>query len=176
METTTISQQQRPRRMRVIKLRSRRPQTGMCSLSHASVEMPASRKKPSKHVIEKLLPATHKSASPRVVRIRGNIDLQLAESLLSDVKALFKSKKELRTQSILDALAVKKPWDSICSGKRIDARRLAALLKPFGISSRDIRFKTGAFKGSAFKGYKKEWFLDAGRKSNVNSNNSAKTK
>jgi len=163
MQTATIKAQRQ--RMKVIKLRSRRPATGMCNLSFASVEKPASRKKPTNRTIEKLLPATAKSASPKVVRTLSNIDSQLAESLLSDVKAIFKSKKvaQLRTQSILDALADKKPWTTICNGNPIGARRFASLVKPYGINSRDIRFSGSA---SAYKGYKKEWFINADRSSN----------
>ena len=134
----------------------------MCNLSFASVEKPASRKKPSKHVIEKLLPVTPIVASPKVVRTRSNIDSLLAESLLSDVKKLFLSKKpvqqQLRTQSILDALADKKPWSTICNGNPIGSRKFAALLKPYGISSRDLRFS-----GRAYKAYKLEWFEHAAR-------------
>ena len=161
MQPATIKPQRKP--MKVIRLtsRSRKPATGMCNLSFASVEKPASRKKPSKRVIEKLLPATSKAASLMAVRTQSNIDSHLAESLLSDVKAIFKSKKvaQLRTQSILDALADKKPWSTICNGNPIGARRFASLVKPYGINSRDIRFSGSA---SAYKGYKKEWFVNAG--------------
>ena len=156
MQTATIKAQ-RPR-MKVIKLRSRRPATGMCNLSFASVEKPASRKKSNKRVIEKLLPATPKAASPKTVRTRSNFDSQIVESLLSDVKSIFKLKKvaQLRTQSILDALCAdkKKPWATFHNGKEIGARQLASLLKHYGIHSRDLRFS-----GFAFKGYKLEWFL-----------------
>jgi hypothetical protein len=137
----------------------------MCNLSFASVEKPASRKKPKQRVIEKLLSATPKPASPKVVRSGSNKDSLLAESLLSDVKKLFLSKKpaqqQLRTQSILDALADKKPWSTICNGNPIGSRKFAALLKPYGISSRDLRFS-----GRAYKAYKFEWFVNAARCSN----------
>jgi len=165
MQTATIKSQ-RPRIKRVIRLSSARSPIGqLCSLSFASVEKPASRKKPSKRVIEKLLPATPKAASSKVVRSGSNTDSHLAESLLSDVKAIFKQKKDacqLRTQVILDALNAdkKKPWATFCNSNPIGPRQLASLLKPYGIHSRDLRFS-----GSAFKGYKKEWFVDAGRSS-----------
>ena len=156
MQPATIKTQ-RPRIKKVIRLRSRRPATGMCNLSFASAEKPASRKKPKKRVIEKLLPATPKAATPKVVRTRSNIDSRLAESLLTDVKAIFISKKasKLRSQSILDALCAdkKKPWATLCNGNAIGPRQLASLLKPYGIHSCDLRFS-----GSAYKGYKKEWF------------------
>jgi hypothetical protein len=162
MQTATIKAQ-RPRIKKVVRLRSSRPATGMCNLSFASVEKPASRKKPKKRVIEKLLPATPKAASPKVVRSGSNIDLRIAESLLSDVKAIFKSKKvaQLRTQSILDALADKKPWSTICNGNPIGPRKFAALVKPYGIISRDHRFS-----GRAYKAYKLEYFLNAVRSAN----------
>ncbi|MBW4056360.1 MAG: DUF3631 domain-containing protein [Proteobacteria bacterium] len=160
MQTTTIKAQ-RPR-MKVIKLRSRRPATPMCNPAFAAVGKPVSRKIPSNRVIEKLLPATPKVASPKAVRSGSNIESRLAESLLSDIRTIFKLKKaaQLRSQSILDALYVdkKKPWATFCNGKEIGARQLASLLKPYGIHSRDLRFS-----GSAFKGYKREWFITAGR-------------
>jgi len=155
MQTATIKSQ-RPRIKRVIRLSSARSPIGqLCSLSFASVEKPASRKKSKKSVIEKLLPATPKAC----IRDR-------ADSLLMDVKAIFKQKKgacQLRTQVILDALCAdkKKPWATFCTGNPIGARQLASLLKPYGIHSRDLRFS-----GSAFKGYKREWFLNAGRVTN----------
>jgi hypothetical protein len=165
MQPATVKPQRKP--MKVIQLtsRSRKPATGMCNLSFASVGKPASRKKPKKRVIEKLLPATAKAASPKTVRTRSNNDSQLAESLLSDVKAIFLSKKasKLRTQSILDSLGDKKPWDSICSGKRISGRRLAALL-PDGIHSMDLRFE----KGETYKGFKREWFIESYHQTNNN--------
>ncbi len=106
--------------------------------------------------IVKLLPAALKLPVASKTG-SGRIDpSQLDTQLLSEIKGIFKIRKvaELRTQSILDALALKKPWTSICRGKAINSRRLAALLKPFGIHSRDLRFTDGAFKG-----YKKEWFV-----------------
>jgi len=166
MQTATIKSQ-RPRIKRVIRLSSARSPIGqLCSLSFASVEKPASRKKSKKSVIEKLLPATPKAGSTKVVRSGSNIDSRLADSLLMDVKAIFKQKKgacQLRTQVILDALCAdkKKPWATFCTGNPIGARQLASLLKPYGIHSRDLRFS-----GSAFKGYKREWFLNAGRVTN----------
>lgn len=165
MQTATIKSQ-RPRIKRVIRLSSARSTIGqLCSLSFASVEKPASRKKPKKRVIEKLLPAKPKAASPNAVRTRSNIDLHLSASLLSDVKEIFKLKKvaQLRTQSILDVLRAdkKKPWATFCTGKPIGPRQLASLLKPYGIHSCDLRFS-----GSAYKGYKKDWFVNAGHSSN----------
>ena len=161
---TAIIKAQRPR-MKVIKLRNRRPATGMCNLSFASLEKSASLVKPSKRVIEKLLPATPKAKAPKVARSGSNIDTRLAESLLVDVKAIFNRKKpaqQLRTQSILDALCAdkKKPWATFHNGNQIGSRQLASLLKPYGIHSRDLRFT-----GRAYKGYKREWFLNAGRNS-----------
>ena len=159
METATV-RPQRPRIARVIRLSSARSPIGqLCNLSFASVEKPASRKKPKKCVIEKLLPATPKAAAPKVAKSGVNMDSRIAESLLSDVKAIFKLKKvaQLRTQSILDALCSdkKKPWATFHNCNPIGPRQLALLLKQFGIGPRDIRFS-----GSAYKGYKREWFIN----------------
>jgi hypothetical protein len=158
MHSISNVQQQR---MKVIRVSNKRtPETQMCSLSHTLPEKPASCKaaKPKRRKIEKLKSATPKAETSKVKRSGLRVESQLAEALLSDVRAIFKSKKatKLRSQEILDALACKKRWAYVCRGKRINARRLAALVKPYGISSRDLRFQAGAYKG-----YKKEWFLDA---------------
>lgn len=164
MQAATIKAR-RPLIKKVIKLRSRKPVTGLCNLSFTSVEKPASRKKPNKRVIEKLLPAEPKAASIKVAKSGINVDSRLAESLLMDVKAIFKMKKavQLRSQIILDALCAdkKKPWATYCQGNKIGPRQMACLLKQFGIGPRDIRFS-----GKAFKGYKREWFLNVGLSSN----------
>ena len=98
----------------------------------------------------------------------GRIDpSQLGTQLLSDIKGIFKLKKEskIRTQYLLDVLADKKPWSKICNGKPIDARRLSSLM-PKGIHSRDLRFADG----SAFKGFRKEWFIATSNAKGKNSN------
>ena len=41
-----------------------------------------------------------------------------------------------------------KPWATFCNGNKISARRLNTILqKEFGLHSKDIRFKSGVFKG-----------------------------
>jgi hypothetical protein len=158
---TSKSQRQRISSAQLRKLREAQVQPNKPA---APVEKQASRitakitTTPKKRVIEKLLPAAPKLPVASKTGSVSNGQSQLGTQLLSDIRGIFKTRKvaELRTQSILDALALKKPWASICSGKAINSRRLAALLKPFGIHSRDLRFTDGAFKG-----YKKEWFTSA---------------
>jgi len=146
----SISKEQQRRR-----LRPAEPQ--LCRLSCSIPEKTASKSsKIKRRKIEKLKSAAPKSASPHAGKPRLS-ESQLAETLLRDIRAIFRSKKvpQLRTQEILDALAEKKLWSTLCSGKAIGARQLAKLLKRYGISSRDLRFKT-----KAYKGYTREWFLE----------------
>jgi hypothetical protein len=158
MQPATTIKARRPLIKKVIKLHRRKPVTGLCNLSFTSVEKPASRKKPNKRVIEKLLPAAPKITAPENSKFGNNFESELAECLFSDIRDIFKLNKgtqQLRTKAILDGLTKKFPWSIICSGKAINSRRLAVILRPFGISSRDIRVS-----GRAYKGYKLEWFLD----------------
>jgi putative DNA primase/helicase len=66
----------------------------------------------------------------------------------------------LTTAQLVEALVgmEESPWATFNSGKPIDARRLARLLKPFGIHSIDIRVEGAK---SSLKGYKRESFSDA---------------
>ncbi len=74
--------------------------------------------------------------------------------LLTSILSIFKERKasKLRTRTILSELTE----SSFCNGKEIGARRLAFLLKEFGIHSRDIRFVKGVAKG-----FRKESFTEA---------------
>lgn len=125
---------------------------------------PAIRKKA---VVKRVLPAVLASSPtvrlqkriPARVKTGSNDSLRsLGIQLFSDINDIFKTAKvyQLRTQSILDALnaVARKPWATFHNGNPIVARQLASLLKPFGIRPQDIRFS-----GSAYKGYKKEWFI-----------------
>ena len=124
--------------------------------SQLSARIPAA---PKRSVIQKLIPATPRlqSATAKTVSV-SNESLKHGTQLLTDIKGIFnKNESKIRTQHILDTLADKKPWSTICNGKPIDARRLSLLIKPYGIHSMDLRFADG----SAYKGYRKEWFTEA---------------
>lgn len=140
-------------RMRVIKLRK-----SIVALALEKPKEKQSRASKSKaiEILEsaKCQPATRSKTSHKV----SKDSLQTGAQLYSDIKVIFKSKnaKKLRTKIILDTLSAmgNKPWATICNGKAIDARKLASLLKPYGIHSKDLRFENG----QAYKGYMRKWF------------------
>ncbi len=141
-------------RMRVIKLRKSR-----VALATEKPKVKLKSRTPTSKAIERLesakrQPATRSKTSHQV----SNDSIQTGAQLYSDIKAIFKSKnaKKLRTKIILDTLSAmgNKPWATICNGKAIDARKLAALLKSYGIHSKDLRFENG----QAYKGYMRTWF------------------
>jgi hypothetical protein len=69
--------------------------------------------------------------------------------LLMDIHNIFQAKKasKIRTKNLIDMLCKNKLWATFCSGRCINARRLSTMLGEFGIHSKDIRFKSGVFKG-----------------------------
>jgi len=84
----------------------------------------------------------------------------IGKRLLSDIIAIFRANNisKIRSESLIAALCAdaKKPWATFCKGRNLHNQRLSALLKEFGIHSRDMRFDDRSFKG-----FKKEWFVDA---------------
>lgn len=83
--------------------------------------------------------------------------------LLSDIIAIFRANNitKIRSELLIAELCAdaKKPWATFCKGRNLHSQRLSALLKEFGIHSRDMRFDDRSFKG-----FKKEWFVDAKRR------------
>jgi putative DNA primase/helicase len=84
--------------------------------------------------------------------------------LLRDIASIFEEAgagtDRLTTVQLIEALIEmeESPWATFSSGKPLDARRLARLLKPFGIHSIDVRVEGAK---SPLKGYKRESFFDA---------------
>ena len=78
--------------------------------------------------------------------------------LLIDIHTCFGSADRITTTDLLDRLLAddEAPWGDL-RGKPIDARRLAEMLRPYGISSTTIRMPSGQTP----KGYKREDFHDA---------------
>ena len=79
---------------------------------------------------------------------------------LEDLRTLFVDRRASRlpTREIIVALArlEERPWPEWCRGKTIRPWQLAALLRPFGIHSRDLKL-TG---GQVLKGYDRSDFED----------------
>jgi len=74
----------------------------------------------------------------------------LIERLLADVRTVFGDDKTVPTSVLLERLwkLEDAPWDDMpYSGKALDARGLAKLLKPWGVRSRDVWTAAGALKG-----------------------------
>jgi putative DNA primase/helicase len=71
--------------------------------------------------------------------------------LLTDLQELFRESegKPLPTEEILKSLATmdERPWPEWKKGKPITARQLAKLLKPFGVTSKNVRFGDKIPKG-----------------------------
>ncbi len=120
-------------------------------------------------VIGKRSTRRQKDAQSRVRRRDLIIDTVIisksAKRLLKDIIAIFKAKNsyKMRSKRLLAHLCsdAKKPWATFCRGCRnLNYRQLSALLREFGIRSKDMRFKNRSYKG-----YQKEWFVDAVRRS-----------
>jgi hypothetical protein len=88
----------------------------------------------------------------RVLTAARSADGTLPERLLADVRAVFGGADKMRTADILDALHKidEAPWRDYY-GRPLNARDLAALLRPFGVSSTDVKID-----GESWKGYRRE--------------------
>jgi len=74
--------------------------------------------------------------------------LSLGVRLLSDLRSTFSDAVSLPTKEILSRLTTieESPWSDL-RGKALDERGLARLLKPYGVSSKNIRSGTGVVRG-----------------------------
>lgn len=89
-------------------------------------------------------------------------DESLGIMLLADIRSAFDHRQcdRLPTDTLISTLTdgmVERPWLEISHGKPINSRRLAKLLKPFGIQPNTIRLPDGHTP----KGYLRAWFDDA---------------
>ena len=82
----------------------------------------------------------------------------LGVRLLADLKTIFAETDALSTVDLLVALhgIEEGPWPDL-RGKALDARRLANLLKPYGIASKPIRLSTGVVRGYAKQDFHDAW-------------------
>jgi hypothetical protein len=87
---------------------------------------------------------------------RGSLGI----TLLTDLRAVFGNKASLATSDVLASLIAleEAPWGDL-KGKPLDCRRLAKLLKPYGVSSKDVRIGTGIVKGYAAQDLFDPWQL-----------------
>jgi hypothetical protein len=85
---------------------------------------------------------------------RGSLGVRLLE----DLKKVFGEKQSLSTVDILVALnsCEESPWGDL-KGKPLDARRLANLLKPYGVASKNVRIGADVVKGYASEDLHDPW-------------------
>ncbi|QGM48078.1 DUF3631 domain-containing protein [Methylocystis heyeri] len=97
------------------------------------------------------------AAIEAVLSAKVNERPSLPVQLLADIRTCFGDKDRLPTADLLAKLLADEeaPWGDI-RGRKIDARKLAELLRPYGIQSSTIRMADG----STPKGYKRDSFQD----------------
>lgn len=104
-------------------------------------------------------PELARQAATNAVQASKALDRpSLGAQLLGDIRGCFGDRDRLATSDLLKHLLDddEAPWGDI-RGRKIDARKLAELLRPYGIHSSTIRLTDG----STPKGYKREAFYDA---------------
>jgi hypothetical protein len=93
-------------------------------------------------------------------------DNSVAVELLRDIQEIFRAdidgvRDEISTEDLLWLLNKNesRPWATLIQGKPMHSRRLADMLRPFGISPKQI--KHGGRRGKGGKGYVADHFGDA---------------
>lgn len=136
-------------------------------IGHPWPTMPATIEDRNADVWESLLAVAHAAggAWPELARVaavtlvtesKGDRH-SLGVRLLSDIRMLFADRDSMATEEIIKGLTSidEAPWGEL-QGKPIDARRLARLLQPYGVSSITLRLDGAPNK----KGYKRESLFD----------------
>ena len=82
----------------------------------------------------------------------------LGIQLLADIRAWFGAEERMATAELIDKLLAddEAPWGDL-RGRELDARKLANMLREYGIRSTTIRLRNGLTP----KGYRREAFEDA---------------
>lgn len=102
--------------------------------------------------------AVRMAATDAVMSAKVNERPSLGAQLLADIHACFGNADRITTVDLLDRLLAddEAPWGDL-RGRKIDARKLAEMLREYGIRSSTIRMPNGQTP----KGYKREAFHDA---------------
>jgi hypothetical protein len=92
----------------------------------------------------------------------------LGVRLLADVRDLFGEQDEMSTEALVDALKKieEAPWNDL-RGKPIDARRLARLLNPYDVKSRNVRIGLSVVRGYAREDLHDPWVRYLGLPTNT---------
>jgi len=82
----------------------------------------------------------------------------LGVRLLADLKTVFADRAALSTSDLLTALTNldEAPWGDL-KGKPVDSRKLANLLKPYGVSSKNVRIGSEVVKGYSAEDLHDPW-------------------
>ncbi|KER36609.1 hypothetical protein AL00_10030 [Sphingobium indicum F2] len=102
--------------------------------------------------------AVRMAATDAVLSAKASERPSLGAQLLADIHACFGNADRITTVDLLDRLLDddEAPWGDL-RGRKIDARKLAEMLREYGIRSSTIRMPNGQTP----KGYKREAFHDA---------------
>lgn len=103
-------------------------------------------------------PARAREAAVALVADGKRSTPSLGVRLLADLRAVFGERAAMPTEDIIKALVSidEAPWADL-RGKPVDARRLAGYLRPYGVSSRNIRADSGVVKGYAREDLHDPW-------------------
>lgn len=95
-------------------------------------------------------PARAREAAVALVADSKGSTPSLGVRLLSDLRNIFGGRDSLASEDILRKLAEmdEAPWADL-RGKPIDSRKLAGLLRPYGVASKNVRLEQGVVKGYA---------------------------
>jgi hypothetical protein len=102
--------------------------------------------------------AARDAAIDAVLAAKASERPSLGAQLLADIRTCFGDADRITTSDLLDKLLAddEAPWGDL-RGKRLDPRKLAEMLRDYGIRSSTIRMPSGQTP----KGYKREAFHDA---------------
>lgn len=102
-------------------------------------------------------PGVARAAAESIYGTPNPADDSLGVRLLSDIREVIDSDR-ISTTHLVDALKEldEAPWGDLY-GKAITPRKLADLLRPFGIASHDVRTEHGVFKGFAIQDFIGPW-------------------
>jgi hypothetical protein len=107
-------------------------------------------------------PELARKACTELIRAAVDNTVSLGIRLLADIKLVFGEQERMSTATLLDLLTSEHsgldddaPWSELY-GRPLNARKLAEILKPYGIKSTKVKVD-----GFSLRGYRREDFWDA---------------
>jgi hypothetical protein len=103
-------------------------------------------------------PKRARDAAVSLVSLAKAAPPSLGVRLLADLRQVFGDREALSSESILEALRNldDAPWASL-KGEPLDARRMASLLRPYGIAPKQVRIGSSTLKGYTRKDLWDAW-------------------